>query len=159
LLVIFWKASKPHLVVRQPSSLPPEPKGNNFANLGKESMTCVPTASTSAKMQNPTVDTWTPQHRCRNGKRCTYVIVGHSDAGLLFVSSTLSMSHLGRWIGPGLLIELAMGSVKPHVRRWHARPVSTTKQQSSCCYACNIRALQVGLQGVLGPSQLTSGSV
>lgn len=91
-------------------------------------------------------------------KQCTYVIVGNRDAGLLFVSSALSMSHLGRWSWPCLLILLAMGSVKPHVRRWNQGCGRALNKESSCCHACNICALQIGLQGAPGPSQLTSGT-
>ena len=105
------------------------------------------TASTNAKMQTPTIN-----HKRETGNRCTYVIIGHSDAGLLFVPSTLSMSHLGRWSGPGLLIQLAMGSVKPHVRRWNARPAfdhqtrrvhaampATSVRYKSDCRECQVR--------------------
>ena len=50
------------------------------------------------------------QRKCE--EVCTYVIVGDSNAGLLLVSSALSMSHLARWNCPCLLIALAWGSSK-----------------------------------------------
>jgi hypothetical protein len=43
----------------------------------------------------------------------TYVISRNGNTGFLFVPSTLSMSHLGRWKGsPGLEIPLAF-SLQP----------------------------------------------
>jgi hypothetical protein len=80
-------------------------------------MTCVAAPSTNATMQSPTMG---HSGKCR--ERCTYVIVGHSHARLLFVSATLSMSHLGSWELSLSVDRLAMGSIKPHVRRWKVRP-------------------------------------
>ena len=119
-------------------------------------MSCGAAPSTSAAMQSPTMG-----HSVKCRERCAYVIVGHSDAGLLFVSATLSMSHLGSWELSLSVDRLAMGSIKPHVRRWNARPAfdHQTRSVHAAMHACNICALQTGLQGVLGPSQLTSGTV
>jgi hypothetical protein len=160
--VIFWKASKPHPSpsnCRHPCS--PELNGNNLRTLacnrsGKGIMSCGAAPSTSAAMQSPTMG-----HSVKCRERCAYVIVGHSDAGLLFVPATLSMSHLGSWELSLSVDRLAMGSIKPHVRRWNARPAfdHQTRSVHAAMHACNICALQIGLQGVLGPSQLTSGTV
>jgi hypothetical protein len=72
------------------------------------------------------------------------------------------MSHLSRWSCSCLFSMLALGTIKPHVRRLNARPAFSDpppNKEDHARYACNIRASQIGLQGVPGPSQLTSRSV
>jgi hypothetical protein len=120
-------------------------------------MSCVASASTNAIMQSK----YRATAQCE--EVCTYVIVGDSNAGLLLVSSALSMSHLGRWNCPCLLIALAWGPSKqatcsPLSEACFRRP-STKQGDIMPRHACNICALQIGLQGEPGPSQLTSGTV
>jgi hypothetical protein len=94
-------------------------------------MTCRAAPSTNATMQSPTMG---HSGKCR--ERCTYVIVGHSHTGLLFVPATLSMSHLGSWELSLSVDRLAMGSVKPHVRPLECEAcIRPPNKERSCCHA------------------------